>query len=207
MGLGTGVSPTVHALRASGQARPAVERGAALAPDQVPVTAAQPSTRPSFSKRPATASKSAPATRTAPLHTGLTRRSRLSGAAIGRAGSNQSPRSFRTSRPIAATRSPARTTTRTKTSMRPGNHAEPDTGTGVQNAPFCTPPCTPWLRSWACPPCSAPRARPGTWQAFSLLGAAIPLTFQRLSQNAARPARRNTRSDPKSHAGLAVTSG
>jgi len=88
-------------------------------PDQVPVTVAQPSTRPSFSKRPTTASKSAPATRTAPLHTGLTWSSRPPGAAIGRAGSNQSPRSFRISRPVAATRSPSRTT-RPSTSTWPG---------------------------------------------------------------------------------------
>jgi hypothetical protein len=71
-------------------------------PDQVPVTVAQPSTEPSFSKRAATASKSAPATRTAPFHTGLTRRSRPPGSAIGRVGWNQSPRSFRTRRPVAA---------------------------------------------------------------------------------------------------------
>ena len=38
-------------------------------------------------------------------------------------------------RPAAATRSPSRTTS-PSTSMRPGNHAEPDAGTGVQNAPF-----------------------------------------------------------------------
>ncbi len=102
-------------------------------PDQIPVTLAQPSTRPSFSKRPATASKSAPATRTAPLHTGRTRRSRPPGAAIGRAGSNQSPRSFRTRRPVAAARSPSRTTS-PSTSIWPGNHAEPDAGSGLQNA-------------------------------------------------------------------------
>ena len=94
-------------------------------PDQVPVTVAQPSTRPSFSKRAATAPKSAPATRTAPFHTGLTRRSGPSGPAIGRAGSNQSPRSFRTSRPVAAARTPSRTTS-PSTSTWPGNHAGPE---------------------------------------------------------------------------------
>ena len=103
-------------------------------PDQVPVTVAQPSTRPSFSKRAATAPKSAPATRTAPFHTGLTLRSGPSGPAIGRAGSNQSPRSFRTSRPVAAARTPSRTTS-PSTSTWPGNHAGPEAGSGGQNVP------------------------------------------------------------------------
>src|SRR6266851_1291799 len=102
-------------------------------PDQIPVTVAQPSTEPSFSKRPATASKSAPATRTAPFHTALTRRSRPPGSAIGSAGWNQSPRSFLTRQPVAAARSPSRTTS-PSTSIWPGNHAEPGAGRGVQNA-------------------------------------------------------------------------
>ena len=101
-------------------------------PDQVPVTALQPSTEPPFSKRAATASKSAPATRTAPFHTGLTRRPRPPDPAIGKAGWNQSPRSFPTRRPVAAARSPSRTTS-PSTSVSPGNHAAPGVGVGVQN--------------------------------------------------------------------------
>ena len=58
-----------------------------------------------------------------------------SGSAIHIAGSNQSPISSRTSRPVAATRSPSPTTS-PPASTWPGNHAEPETGTGVQNARF-----------------------------------------------------------------------
>lgn len=102
-------------------------------PDQIPVTVAQPSTEPSPAKRPATASKSAPATWTAPFHTALTRRSKPPGSAIGSAGWNQSPRSFRTRQPVAAARSPSRTTS-PSTSVWPRNHAEPGAGSGVHNA-------------------------------------------------------------------------
>ncbi len=94
---------------------------------------AQPSTAPPFSKRPATASKSAPATRTAPCHAALTRRSGPAGPATGNAGSNQSPRPSRTRRPVAAARSPSRTTS-PSISIWPGNHAEPIACSGEQNA-------------------------------------------------------------------------
>ncbi len=147
--------------------------------DQVPVTAAQSSTRPSFSKRPVTASKSAPAARTAPCHTGLTRRSRPPGSAIHSAGSNQSPRSFRTSRPVAATRSPSCTTS-PETSTWPGNHAEPDTGTGVQNAPFGATRLRPHRRT-----ATTQAAQRALYRIVPLLAATLSIGINCLSPRAA----------------------
>jgi hypothetical protein len=75
-------------------------------------------------------------------------------AAIGRAGSNQSPRSFRTSRPVEATRSPSRMTS-LPASMGPGNHAGPRR---LSRGP--SRPVVRSRRGWEAGRCRTPRRSP-----------------------------------------------
>ena len=113
-------SPTGRGPTAPRLARPA-RSGAPAGPG--PVTVVHPSTTPAATRRLAVASKSAPVRWTAPF-TGLARRCTPPFSVTGKAGSKQSPRSFRTRRPVVAVRLPS-CTTRASTPIWPGITTDP----------------------------------------------------------------------------------